>query len=105
MGEIMAYSKGIREQAMVLCQNGLSDDKVCTKLGMSKQTLSNWKKKLFTTGSLDKKKVNRTSGKPYKYSADKIGVLLAKSKTADAAVSNETPFMKANKNKKKKLKF
>ena len=101
----MAYSKDIREQAMVLCQNGLSDDKVCTKIGMSKQTLSNWKKQLFTTGSLDKKKVKRASGKPYKYTPAKIGELLAKSKSSDTAVSNETSFMKANKKKKKKIKF
>jgi len=101
----MAYSTEVRQKAMEYCQYGLSDDKVSEKMGVSKQTLSNWKKQLFTTGSLDKKKVKRTSGKPYKYTPDKIGALLAKSKTSDATVSNETSFMKANKKKKKKIKF
>ena len=103
----MAYSKDFREQALVLCQNGLSDDRISEKMGVSKQTLGNWKKLLFTTGSLDKKKAKRQTGTPYKYTPDKIGALLAKSKFSDASTSSkskvDTPEIQ--KPKKKKMKF
>ena len=79
----MAYSTDFREKALVYCQNGLADDEVCTKLGITKTTLTNWKRLLFTTGNLDKKKPSKIAGKPrkpHKYTPDKIKELLEKSK-------------------------
>ena len=102
----MAYSKDFREQALKHCQNGLTDDQVSEKLGISKQTLGNWKKLLFTTGSLDKKKVKRKTGKPYKYTPDKIGKFLEKSRTSDTSTSSKNSMsFKKTKKKKRKLKF
>lgn len=100
----MAYSTDFREQALVHCQNGLTNDQVSEKMGVSKQTLGNWKKLLFTTGSLDKKKVKRKSGTPYKYTADKIGMLLEKSRTPDASSSSKDGGTKNKKSKKKRKK-
>jgi len=102
----MAYSYDFREKALILCHNGLTDDQVSAKMGVSKQSLSNWKKLLFTTGTLHKNKTKRKPGKPYKYTPDKIGMLLEKSKTSDAAVSSSsTVVSKKSKKKKKKMKF
>ncbi|MCL2034478.1 MAG: hypothetical protein FWG94_07075 [Oscillospiraceae bacterium] len=108
----MAYSTEIREKALVQCQNGASDDEITAKFGMSKQTLGNWKKLLFTTGSLEKKKVKRKSGNPYKYKPEKIKALLDKSKTSATSYppldSSTQEYLKASsrkKSKKKKNKF
>jgi len=105
IGERMAYSKDFREQALVHCQNGLSDDQVCNKLGVSKQTLGNWKKLLFATGSLDKKKTKRKSGTPYKYTPNKIAELLGKSQTLDTSASSKDFRIAFQKSKKKKKKY
>ena len=77
----MAYPKSVREQALVHYQNGLNDDEVSKRTGISKYTLGTWKKLLFDTGSLEKKKVERKSGKPYKYTPEKIKEMLEKSKS------------------------
>lgn len=76
----MAYSKEKREEALELCQKGYTDDQVSEKLDISKYTIGTWKKLLFETGSLEKKKVKRKSGIPYKYKASKIKEFLDKSK-------------------------
>ena len=75
----MAYSTEEREKALRHCSDGLTDDEVSAKLGMSKQSIANWKKRLFTTGSLEKKKAENKPRKPYKYSPEKIIDLLEKS--------------------------
>ena len=87
----MAYSTDIREQAMVLCQKGLTDEQIRSATGgVSTQTIGNWKKLLFTTGSLQKKKVNRPSGIAYKYTPDKIKTLLDKSPKPPKDVASES---------------
>jgi transcriptional regulator with XRE-family HTH domain len=63
--------------------NGLTDTQVCEKLDISKNTLGNWKRRLHDTGSLEKSKVIRTAGKPYKYTPDKLKELMEKSKEAN----------------------
>ena len=78
---IMAYSTETRIKALSDCVNGYTDEQVSAKHGVSTYTLNNWKKLLLTTKSLDKKKVVRKSGTPYKYTPEKIGALLAKSTT------------------------
>ena len=77
----MAYSTETRIKALSDCVNGYTDEQVSAKHGVSTYTLNNWKKLLLTTKSLDKKKVVRKSGTPYKYTPEKIGALLAKSTT------------------------
>ena len=106
----MAYSTDIREKALMYCQNGLTDDEVSAKLGISKHTIVNWKKLLFTTGGLEKKKVKRRAGKPYKYTPEKIKELLNNSKetaTPEATNNNDLyPYRSIliqPKTKKKKL--
>ena len=76
---MMAYTTEEREKALKQCASGLTDDEVSAKLGMSKQSIANWKKRLFTTGSLEKKKTENKPRKPYKYSPEKIIDLLEKS--------------------------
>ena len=77
----MAYSTEIRVNALSDYVNGQTDEQVSAKHGVSVYTLNNWKKLLLATGSLEKKKVKRKSGIPYKYTPEKMGVLLNKSKT------------------------
>ena len=115
----MAYSTDKREEAMVLCQKGHTDSEVSKKLNLSTQTIGNWKKLLFTTGSLEKKKVKRKSGTPYKYKPDKIKEYLDKSPKPQKTVASEpvkksksgnqillsSPKPKKKDKKKKKLKF
>ena len=113
----MAYPTNIREQALMYCQRGLTDDAISAKLGVSPFTLRNWKKQLFITGSLDKKKVKRKSGKPYKYKPEKIKELLEKkpkpeksaadksSKSDKAAKADNLIFFSHKPKKKKKKKF
>jgi len=105
----MAYSKEIREQALLQCQMGITDDNISKKMGVSKQTIGNWKKLLFTTGSLNKKKTKRKSGTPYKYTPDKIGEFLNRSKMLDISASSKSKDInteiKKSKKKKKKKKF
>ena len=111
----MAYSKDFREQVLVHCINGMTDDQVSAKMGVSKPTIGNWKKLLFSTGSLDKKKVTRKSGKPYKYTPEKIGELLGKGYSTEIVgassgsgvqdspkVHNPLSFKKDKKDKNKK---
>ena len=114
----MAYPINTREEAMVLCQKGQTDSEVSAKTGVSKQTVGNWKKLLFATGGLQKKKVHRPKGIPYKYKPNKIGELLTKStkpqKTATSEPSKSksgnqillsSPKPKKKDKKKKKMKF
>ena len=112
----MAYSTDKREEAMGLCQKGHTDTEVSTKTCVSKQTVGNWKKLLFATGSLEKKKVKRKSGTPYKYKPDKIKELLDKSPKPKAAsepskskssslILLSSPKTKKKDKKKKKMKF
>lgn len=77
----MAYSIETRINALRDYVNGQTDEQVSAKHGVSTYTLNNWKKLLLATGSLDKKKVTRKSGTPYKYTPDKIGAILDKSTT------------------------
>ena len=72
----MAYSTETRINALSDYVNGQTDEQVSAKHGVSTYTLNNWKKLLLKTGSLDKKKVKRKSGTPYKYTPEKIGTLL-----------------------------
>ena len=83
----MAYSIEVRTKALEDFVNGHSDEQVSAKHGVSTYTLNNWKKLLLATGSLEKKKVKRKSGKPYKHTPEKIGSLLDKSKS-DRATSD-----------------
>ena len=76
---MMAYSTEERVEALRHCSRGLKDDEVSVKLGISKQSITNWKKLLFTTGSLEKKKSEKKPRKPYKYTPEKINDLLDKS--------------------------
>ena len=92
----MAYSTDKREQAMELCQKGQTNSQVKEMTGVSTQTLNNWKKLLFTTGSLQKKKINRPSGKPYKYTPDKIKALLNKSAKPPKATASEPAKSKSS---------
>ena len=113
----MAYTINIREQAMGLCQKGHTPVEVSAKTGVSPQTVNNWKKLLFTTGNLQKKKVHRPSGIAYKYKPDKIKELLDKSPKSPQAATSEssksqsgsliifTPSKPKKKDKKKKKKF
>ena len=112
----MAYSTDKREEVIVLCQKGHTDTEVSTKTGVSKQTVGNWKKLLFTTGSLEKKRVKRKSGTPYKYKPDKIKELLNKSPKPPKAASEPSKSKSSSlillsspktkkKDKKKKKKF
>ena len=73
----MAFSTQIRVNALKDYVNGYTDEQVSAKHGISIYTLSNWKKLLLTNGSLEKKRVKRKSGIPYKYTPEKIGSLLA----------------------------
>ena len=75
----MTYSKEFREKALKYCADGLADDAVCKELDIRRETLRSWKKLLFDTGSLEKKKLKK-SGRPYKYKTEKIKELLEKSK-------------------------
>ena len=79
----MAYSTELREKALTYSMSGLTDTQVCEKLDISKNTLGNWKKRLYDTGSLEKSKVIRKAGKPYKYTPDKLKELMEKSKEAN----------------------
>ena len=81
----MAFSTEVRVNALKDYVNGQTDEQVSAKHGVSTYTINNWKKLLLTTGSLDKKKVERKSGTPYKYTPEKMGVLLDKSKTSAAS--------------------
>ena len=72
----MAYSIKTREKALKLLADGFTDAEVSKKVNVSIYTIQNWKKLLFTTGSLQKKKANRKPGKPYKYKPEKIKELL-----------------------------
>ena len=109
----MAYSTKIREQALDYSSRGYTDEQISDMLDVSKYTVSNWKKLLFATGSLHKKKVKRKSGKPYKYTPEKIKELLDKDKLKhDSTASSKRDGTavavipkKKKKNKKKKAKF
>ena len=97
---MMAYSTEEREKALRHCSDGLRDDEVSAKLGMSKQSIASWKKRLFTTGSLEKKKVENKPRKPYKYTPEKINDLLGKSQKAKDTIpsknNNEQEHLKTN---------
>jgi transposase len=94
----MAYSRDIRERALDFCQRGYTDEQVSEKFDVSKHTIGNWKKLLFETGSLEKKKVKRKSGKPYKYTPDKIKELLSKDKSKPETDSKDNaPALKSDK--------
>ena len=69
------------------CKNGLGDKEIAAKTGVSTQTINNWKKLLFATGSVEKKKAIKHS-KPYKYAPEKIGALLDKSKKSEATLTS-----------------
>jgi transposase len=86
----MAYSTDIRMKALEHCKNGLTDEQVSKKAGVSKQTVGNWKKLLCTTGSVEKKKAARKPGKSYKYTPEKIGALLEKSRTSNSATVSKS---------------
>ncbi len=109
----MAYSTKNREQALDYSSRGYTDEQISDMLDVSKYTVGNWKKLLFTTGSLHKKKVKRKSGKPYKYTPEKIKALLDNDKMKrDSAASSKKDGAavaiipkKKKKNKKKKSKF
>jgi transposase-like protein len=119
-GTKMAYSTEVRVNALKDYVNGQTDEQVSAKHGVSTYTLNNWKKLLLTTGGLDKKKVERKSGTPYKYTPEKIKEQLDKSRTSesnlaakdvksqDAAKGNEdqasTKSKDPKKDKKKKKK-
>jgi len=85
----MAYTIEDRIKALEHSKNGLTDTEVSTKTGISKHTIAGWKKLLLTTGSLEKKKVKRKSGKPYKYKPEKIGALLDKRKESGTTASKD----------------
>ena len=100
----MAYPVNIREKALTYSQQGLTDSEVGKMLGVSKETILGWKKLLFTTGSLEKKKVERKSGTPYKYQPEKIKSLLEKqpkpATLTKSAVSQPSKTKKDTKNAK-----
>ena len=74
----MAFDNKTRVKALKLLAKGMTDAEVSAKLNISTHTLRNWKRLLFTTGSIEKKKSPKKPGKPYKYSPEKITELLEK---------------------------
>ena len=92
----MAYSIEVRVKALKDFVNGYSDEQVSEKHGVSTYTLNNWKKLLLATGSLEKKKVKRKSGKPYKHTPDKIGALLEKNKADKNKLPSDSKFTKTS---------
>jgi hypothetical protein len=104
-GKKMAFSTEARVNALKDVVNGQTDQQVSAKHGVSTHTLISWKKLLLTTGSLDKKKVNRKSGTPYKYKPDKLKDQLDKSSSTslptapkeskDSKKAKDTPAAKA----------
>jgi hypothetical protein len=65
-------------------------------MGIPAHTIGAWKRLLFTTGSLDKKKPDRSSTKPRKYTPERIKELMDRSGTAtpvstDGSGSINTP--------------
>ena len=106
----MAYETDLRIRALEYCQQGLTNEEVGDKLGISKHTIGNWKRRLFSTGNIEKKKATRKTGKPYKYTPDKIKELLDKNKTSvssnfsyetNSQDSQDKPKKKSKKKKKK----
>lgn len=104
----MAYSKEIREKALRQYIDGYTDEQIGESLGISKHTIGNWKKLLLTTGSLEKKKVNRKSGTPYKYKPEKLEEALNKSQLsemlADSHKDKAKDSLKVKKSKRDKKK-
>jgi len=92
----MAYSIEVRAKALEDFVKGHSDEQVSAKHGVSTYTLNNWKKLLLSTGSLEKKKVKRKSGKPYKHTPEKIGSLLDKSKVDKNKPSTDSKSTKTS---------
>ena len=109
----MAYPTETRVNALNDYVNGQTDEQISAKHGVSVYTINNWKKLLLATGSLDKRKVKRKSGTPYKYKPEKIAELLDKNKTPVDSDSTATktgspsqsqglPFQTKTKRKKSK---
>ena len=86
----MAYSTEEREAALIQCAEGLTNEEVSAKLGISKYSIENWKRLLFTTGSLEKKITKNKPRKAYKYTREKIIDLLEKSKISKDLESAKT---------------
>ena len=107
----MAYDIDVRKEALYYCKLGWTDEEVCDTLKISRQTLTNWKKLLFTTGSLNKKRVVRISKGAYKYKREQLEKLLDqnnKSPVTSKDIKNEQDHQnsgKKDKKKKKKKKF
>jgi hypothetical protein len=78
---------------------------------LNNYTVRSWKRRLFDTGSLDKKKTGPKPGKAYKYTPEKIKELLDKNQTPEPRKNPEsktqdsvaTPRQTKPKKKKKKL--
>ena len=108
----MAYDINVRKEALNYCKMGWTDEEVCNTLDISRQTLTNWKKLLFSTGSLNKKRVVRRSRGPYKYKREQIEVLLDQSDKSPVNSKNtknkyqeiQSSDKKGKKKKKKKKK-
>ena len=90
----MAYSKDKREQALLYCQNGHTDDEVSEKLGISKYTVRTWKKRLFDTGCLDRIKSGPKVGTPRKYTPERIKELMDKSRASESAKASTSGIVK-----------
>jgi len=111
----MAYSTEIREKALRQYLDGHTEEQITAKLGVSKHTLGNWKRLLLATGSLEKKKVKRKSGTPYKYKPEKLKALLDESRSSETVTASKDSkaqgsskakgSKKGKKDKKKKVSF
>ena len=107
----MAYDVDVRKEALDYCKQGWTDEEVCDTLEISRQTLTNWKKLLFTTGSLNKKRVIRRSRGPYKYKRDELVQLLEQnnipesSKISKSDKKSQEIYIPNKQKKKKKKKF
>ena len=104
----MAYDINFRKEALDYCKRGWTDQEVCDTLEISRQTLTNWKKLLFTTGSLNKKRVIRKSTGPYKYKTELLKQLLDQKNTSSESIVNvkneKSDYQESNKKKQKKKK-
>jgi len=91
-----AYSTELREKALRHFASGLTQEEVAKKFGISKQTITKWKKQLFTTGNLERKYAENMPRKPYKYTPEKIKEFLEKSKISKDLESAKSSNVEEN---------
>jgi len=78
----MAYSAEIRHMALEQCQKGLSIAEVSKKLGMTENTIKNWKKQSLSTGSIKQSDTNRCAKNPIMHTSEKTKEVIDNNKAA-----------------------